>query len=141
MIFPKEFAEEKDLEGDIVVLDEDATEWSLRGRSQERGTVDLLRAFAYLDKNVDFKFLLLVDKDMLVDLPTLFSELATGTKPGEDLYWGYFTGRSRVTRDPRLKEGEPKYVLCNLYLPYAYGGGYVLSKDLVRYLVNMIHTI
>ncbi len=61
--------------------------------------------------------------DTYVNLPRLYKELKSDLKPKEGLYWGYFTGMSRVVRDPRKREGEPKYVMCNSYLPYAFGGG------------------
>lgn len=52
------------------------------------------------------------------------------------LYWGFFDGRAPVIRDPRNKWYEKAYTLCDLYLPYALGGGYVLARDLVGYLVE-----
>ncbi|XP_010848533.1 PREDICTED: beta-1,3-galactosyltransferase 6 [Bison bison bison] len=48
------------------------------------------------------------------------------------LYWGFFSGRGRVRPGGRWREAA--WQLCDYYLPYALGGGYVLSADLVRYL-------
>ncbi|XP_016076758.1 PREDICTED: beta-1,3-galactosyltransferase 6 [Miniopterus natalensis] len=45
---------------------------------------------------------------------------------------GFFSGRGRVKPGGRWREAA--WQLCDYYLPYALGGGYVLSADLVRYL-------
>ncbi len=45
------------------------------------------------------------------------------------LYWGFFDGRAPVQKSG--KWAESNYVLCDTYVPYALGGGYVLSHDLV----------
>ena len=31
---------------------------------------------------------------------------------------------------------EPNYFLCSHYVPYAHGGGYVITRDLVEYVVE-----
>lgn len=48
------------------------------------------------------------------------------------IYWGYFHGNARVKNSGKWKEDN--WILCDNYLPYALGGGYILSKELVRYL-------
>lgn len=50
------------------------------------------------------------------------------------LYWGYFKGNARVKSKGKWKEDD--WILCDYYLPYAQGGGYVLSKELVLYLAK-----
>lgn len=50
------------------------------------------------------------------------------------LYWGYFNGRARVKTKGKWKETD--WILCDKYLPYALGGGYILSKNLVKYLAK-----
>lgn len=51
------------------------------------------------------------------------------------LYWGYFDGRALVKRTG--KWAEKRWSLCDHYLPYALGGGYVLSWDLVSYIARI----
>lgn len=50
------------------------------------------------------------------------------------LYWGYFNGNARVKSSGKWKENS--WMLCDNYVPYALGGGYVLSKSLVGYLAQ-----
>ncbi len=54
------------------------------------------------------------------------------TKEPSRLYWGFFSGRGRVKTAGKWKESA--WELCDYYLPYALGGGYVLSVDLVHYV-------
>lgn len=50
------------------------------------------------------------------------------------LYWGYFNGRAQIKTTGKWKENN--WILCDRYLPYALGGGYLLSKNLITYLAN-----
>lgn len=50
------------------------------------------------------------------------------------LYWGYFDGRARVYLNGKWQEKD--WFLCDNYLPYALGGGYVISKNIVKYIAN-----
>lgn len=50
----------------------------------------------------------------------------------EMLYWGYFKGNARVRLEGRW--AEPDWILCDRYLPYALGGGYVISGGIVRFI-------
>ena len=50
------------------------------------------------------------------------------------LYWGFIDGRAPVHR--RGKWMDPEWKLCDRYLPYALGGGYVVAYDLVKFIVN-----
>lgn len=93
-------------------------------------TAKVLESFQWVDKNVDFQFLLKVDDDSFVHLETFLEELSF--QPKERLYWGFFNGAARVKHTGKWKEKH--WVLCDRYLPYARGGGYVLSADLVHYI-------
>ncbi|CAH1183752.1 unnamed protein product [Phaedon cochleariae] len=46
-----------------------------------------------------------------------------------NLYWGYFSGNARIQTKGKWK--EINWIASDHYLPYALGGGYVLSKNLV----------
>lgn len=50
------------------------------------------------------------------------------------LYWGYFNGNAKVKTAGKWKEDS--WILCDNYLPYALGGGYILSKRLVSFLAQ-----
>ncbi|XP_043262200.1 beta-1,3-galactosyltransferase 6-like isoform X2 [Colletes gigas] len=51
-----------------------------------------------------------------------------------ELYWGFFNGKAQVRRSGPWKETE--WILCDYYLPYALGGGYVLSYNLVKFIAS-----
>ncbi|XP_050429402.1 beta-1,3-galactosyltransferase 6-like [Adelges cooleyi] len=85
-----------------------------------------------LISSYNFQYLLKCDDDTFVDLPKVVGELEG--MPKNKLYWGYFNGIANVKKFGKWKEDE--WSLCDKYLPYALGGGYVLSNDLVTYIVN-----
>ncbi|KAJ8960793.1 hypothetical protein NQ318_020088 [Aromia moschata] len=51
-----------------------------------------------------------------------------------NLYWGYFSGAARVKTRGKWK--ETSWIASDRYIPYALGGGYILSKDLVSYIAK-----
>lgn len=83
-------------------------------------------------RNINFDYLLKCDDDTFVDVTKVINELETA--PKNRFYWGYFDGNAHIKRAGKWKETE--WILCDKYLPYALGGGYVLSKDLIIYIVN-----
>ncbi|XP_072175234.1 beta-1,3-galactosyltransferase 6-like [Diadema setosum] len=93
-------------------------------------TQKLIDSFVWVDRHVDAKFVLKADDDSLVRLDALSRELRS--KNQEKLYWGFFDGRQHA--HTRGKYAENDWLLCDHYLPYALGGGYVLSSDLVHYV-------
>ncbi|XP_045489380.1 beta-1,3-galactosyltransferase 6 isoform X2 [Pieris rapae] len=50
------------------------------------------------------------------------------------LYWGYFDGRARVYLNGKWEEKD--WFLCDTYLPYALGGGYIISQSIVDYIAR-----
>lgn len=82
--------------------------------------------------NINFEYLLKCDDDTFVNIPKVVGELEH--VPKNKFYWGYFYGNAHVKKTGKWKENG--WILCDKYLPYALGGGYVLSKDLVSYIVN-----
>uniref|UniRef100_H0Z0U9 Hexosyltransferase n=1 Tax=Taeniopygia guttata TaxID=59729 RepID=H0Z0U9_TAEGU len=75
--------------------------------SYENLTAKVLATYVWLDAHLDFQFALKADDDTFVRLDVLLEELSAK---------------------------ESAWLLCDYYLPYALGGGYVISADLVRYL-------
>lgn len=85
-------------------------------------------------RTMHFEYLLKCDDDTFVDIPRVIGELEHA--PKNKFYWGYFDGDAHIKRAGKWK--ETGWILCDKYLPYALGGGYVLSKDLIVYIVNNI---
>ncbi|KAK7485792.1 hypothetical protein BaRGS_00022973 [Batillaria attramentaria] len=114
---------EQFLHSDLLLLD-DIEE------SYHSLTNKLMMGLQWADQTVDYKYLLKVDDDSFVRLDELLKELKQ--KPRERLYWGFFNGRAHVKKAGKWAEKD--WFLCDRYLPYALGGGYVLSSDLVHYV-------
>lgn len=93
-------------------------------------TLKLLESFKWLDRHVEFTHLIKADEDSFVRVDRLAYELQK--KPKERFYWGFFDGRAHVKKAGKWAEAD--WILCDRYLPYALGGGYVLSSDLVHYV-------
>ncbi|CAL8379234.1 unnamed protein product [Boreogadus saida] len=98
--------------------------------SYENLTLKLLHMYSWLDQKVDFKFVMKADDDTFARLDLLKEELKA--KEPKRLYWGFFSGRGRVKSAGKWRESA--WELCDYYLPYALGGGYILSADLVHYV-------
>lgn len=94
-------------------------------------TKKLQQSFIWLVQNADFKFLLKVDDDSFAQLGEIMKELHS-VKDKKKLYWGFFSGHAQVKQYGLWQEKE--WNLCDHYLPYAVGGGYVLSHDLVSFI-------
>ncbi|XP_071451291.1 beta-1,3-galactosyltransferase 6-like [Hetaerina americana] len=123
-VLVKEYENNKDL----VLLSETDT--------YERLTTKILLSFMWLSKIAEFSFMLKCDDDSYVRIPFLVKELKDMVRvnPRKGLYWGFFDGRAHVRRGG--KWADRKWVICDRYLPYALGGGYVLSRELVNILAD-----
>ena len=97
-------------------------------------TRKLLHSLVWADNNIEFNYLMKCDDDTFVWLEPLVEELSKhGTS--NSLYWGFFDGRATAKRKGKWVEQD--WFLCDKYLPYALGGGYIMSADLVhRIAVN-----
>lgn len=94
----------------------------------------------------NMKYLLKCDDDSYVKLNLLAQDLVEydsklhemkqkkQTLENLELYWGYFNGRANIKKSGQWAEAN--YHLCDRYLPYALGGGYVISKGLVTYIAE-----
>ena len=95
--------------------------------------VKLALTWAYeIVKNFDF--ILKVDDDSFVRVDKLITALRE-MNCEKRLYWGYFMGRAPP--EPIGKWAETQWHMCRHYLPYAMGGGYVLSKHVVKMLLRL----
>lgn len=110
---------------DILFIHQDDT--------QSYSSKMLLSAFSWSTTHINFQHLLKCNDQSYISVTKLILELKH--VPKNNLVWGYFIGNQNVTRSGY--KAEHKWNLCVSYLPYAEGGGYVLSKDLVAYIVRM----
>lgn len=108
-------------------------------------TLKLVRSSQKIEKTTpNFKFLLKADDDSYVKLDLLTQDLIQynsklkklkqqkETLENLETYWGFFNGRAQIKRSGQWQ--ETNFNLCDRYLPYALGGGYIISKNLVTYI-------
>ena len=101
--------------------------------SYDELTNKVLQTFSRVDQNVNSSYVLKVDDDSFVRLDLIVSELENNS-PRTKLYWGFFRGDAHVKFAGSW--AEKNWHLCDRYLPYAQGGGYVLSSDLVNFIAR-----
>ncbi|CAJ0932123.1 unnamed protein product, partial [Mesorhabditis belari] len=89
-----------------------------------------LQVMEYAYQSYKFSYLLKVDSDSFVRVGAVVKSLKDISHPR--LYWGFLDGRAKPIRKGKWKEVD--WMLCDRYLPYQLGGGYVLSYELVRFL-------
>ncbi|XP_037075505.1 beta-1,3-galactosyltransferase 6-like [Pollicipes pollicipes] len=118
-----QLAAEQARHGDLLLLPDVADAYG-------RLTDKVLAAFAWLAGHARHRYALKCDDDTFARLGPLLDELAAA--PRSRFYLGFFDGRARPQRSG--KWAEPAWDLCDTYLPYALGGGYVISSDLVAHL-------
>ena len=99
-------------------------------------TKKILYAFLHLHRDYDFDFLLKCDDDSFALINGILRELDRWESKGSKkyLYWGFFNGKAQVKRSGPWK--ETGWILCDYYLPYALGGGYILSYNLVEFIAK-----
>ena len=112
--------------GDMTILDEVRdSHFALTKRTIE--------GLQYALDNFRFKYVMKCDDDTFVDLPRVASELQRRQYHAR-FYWGYMMGFNHVHTYGRYKETQ--WSLCDRYLSYAAGGGYIISRDLAEILVE-----
>lgn len=122
---------EKDKFNDLLLLPKLQDSYSML-------TKKVLHALKSVYEHYNFDFLLKCDDDSYMLVHKILKELdrweSKGTK--RELYWGFFNGRAQVKRSGPWK--ETTWILCDYYLPYALGGGYVLSYNLVKFIATNV---
>ncbi len=97
-----------------------------------------IESFKISIEKFSFAYMLKCDEDTYADVPRLATELQQRqnnfTEKLIPLYWGELLTWN-IYEDGLY--GEKKYSVCDRYLPYALGGGYILSRNLVELLVNL----
>ena len=97
----------------------------------------LLSTLKWFSHKIEFNYLVKVDDDSFLRVDLLFDELLERTVSKTDpkpLYLGFFDGRAHVKRSGHWS--EQNWILCDRYLPYALGGGYVISEELVDFVAE-----
>ncbi|KAI5636500.1 galactosyltransferase domain-containing protein [Phthorimaea operculella] len=136
-------AENKEM-GDLLLLENHTENYKTLSEK-------LLKSLEWFSENLkNLKYLVKVDDDSFVRIDLIIQNLEAyapsmsdpqiaeyvSYKPSQvtnqGLYWGYFNGRARVYLTGKWKEED--WFLCDKYLPYALGGGYVISKKIVDYV-------
>lgn len=82
----------------------------------------------------EFDFVLKCDDDSFVRVEPILLELRSRFYENNKLYWGFFDGRAKVKRTGKYK--ELGWNICDNYLPYALGGGYVLASAPVLFIAR-----
>lgn len=120
---------EQTVDGDLIILPD------LKDGYQNL-TLKLSQGLVHLSLVAPFKYLLKCDDDSFVRIDSLTTELLarSGVDADKCYYWGFFDGRARVRKKGKWKEED--YNLCDLYIPYALGGGYILSKKCTDYIAK-----
>lgn len=108
-------------------------------------TMKLLMSIETIVNNYNFNYILKTDDDTYVKLDFLLNDLVSYDRklirkskeyginnPLPELYWGYFNGRAQIKTRGQWK--EPNFYLCNRYLSYALGGGYIFSRTIAEFI-------
>lgn len=98
----------------------------------------VLLGLEWANQNLDFDYLVKVDDDSYVRVEGI-SDALRELHCDKHLYWGYFMGHAFP--EPTGKWAELKWFHCPHYLPYAMGGGYVISQRTVQMLVRFSHRL
>ena len=85
--------------------------------------------------NVNFTYMMKCDDDTYVYVDNVINELKRRPTT-TNLYYGKIIYDGSVMRNRKLKWSDPTWDLGDTYMPYALGGGYILSSDLVVMLAE-----
>ena len=94
----------------------------------------VLRAFVWGGRNIDAVYYLKTDDDSYLVIDRLYRVLTEENKPTEKMLLGQIYTRSQPI--PNGKWKELGWFLCNNYLDFPAGAGYILTQDVVKYLVH-----
>jgi hypothetical protein len=78
-------------------------------------------------------FVMKADDDIYLHAERFCKDLK-GLVTTQEHYWGFFHNKSFVVRLEGVKFSEPSQNDCQHHLPYASGCGYVVTRNLARYI-------
>ena len=113
--------------GDIVMLDQLVD-------SYQNLTNKTVQTMKWTARHVNFTYYMKCDDDSYPLLNTIVSELQERRQTGR-FYWGHFFVHFYVPT--RGKNLDKRWFLTNQYMPFAIGGAYILSGDLVHLIVGL----
>ena len=123
--------EENNTHGDIVFLD-NFTEGVFALTNK---TIAIIK---WATENVEFTYLMKCDDDTFVYVNNSIRELKHRTTT-KRLYYGVMTYKHTPIHNNQSKWRDFKWDLAKTYTPFARGGCYVLSEDLVHLLLRQSH--
>ena len=118
---------EQDDNGDLLLLED------LNDSYKNLSAKVLLGLKWTLEENKKFDYVIKTDDDSFVRIEGI-SDALRQMGCHEDIYWGYFIGNAWPRDRGKWKEHE--WLMCPHYLPYAVGGGYVLSQKVVKMMMK-----
>ena len=122
----KKIKEEAKLYKDMIYFDDVKNSYSSL-------TTRTIRGFQYVvEQQYRFSYILKCDDDTFPDVKRIALELQNRENPGR-LYWGNFVV-GFIKKEGKWKETH--WSVCPTYFPYAYGGGYILSGDVVHLIAE-----
>ena len=117
--------------GDLLLLPDLKDSYSNLSRK-------VLRGLEWAYKTETFDFLVKTDDDSYVRIDQVAKNLQQ-MNCNERLYWGFFMGHAHP--EPTGKWAEHNWFNCPHYLPYAMGGGYVISSRVVSMMMRFSHRL
>lgn len=123
--------EEQKQYNDLMLL------WNVRNNYSDL-SMRSLQSMVHISMHYRYKFMLKTDDDVFLNTPIILSELES-MYPLERLYWGHFSCHNPPMEDGRWK--EKSWHWCDVYYPYAYGGMYVLSQDVVQLIADNANSL
>ena len=94
----------------------------------------VLRAFVWGGRNIDAVYYLKTDDDSYLVIDRLYRVLTEENKPTKKMLLGQIYVRSIPFLNGKWK--ELGWFLCKHYLDFPTGAGYILTQDVVKYLVH-----
>ncbi len=126
----KQLQDESTRHNDIIIIPSNPD----NARELTQRTIE---SFQMAVEKLKFSYVLKCDDDTYADVPRVASKLQrrreSPLRRETPLYWGELL-TWKIHQDGLY--GEKLFTVCDRYLPYALGGGYILSRDLVELLVE-----
>lgn len=97
-------------------------------------TDKVVRMIEYADEHFRAKLFMKCDDDTFVNTYLLEKEISKRSYQEGNIYWGFFDGRAPVLK--KGKWSEVSYNLCDRYIPYALGGGYIIGWELLKHIAR-----